>query len=215
MADDVGNGVCFARAGRALNDDAIIALQLLDDGHLLVVVRHGKVQLTRVVGPVAGRQPSKWDFRAPAHGVVARGHEALDDAWHRGGYFQLLLQAPNVLQENIARAFATKNDPAASNQQLIRGGGQAGPILGFNVSAGGVQVSHSRPQRGLKGAGIKRGQPAGAGFDDFFPEGLQLVDTGNFHLRVAVDLQFGLNVSRPDLQVKRQLVEVDAASLNQ
>ena len=207
--------MCFASAGRALNDDAIIALQLLDDGHLLVVVRHGEVQLTRVAGPVAGRQSPKWDFRTPAHGVVAGGDKALNDAWHRGRHLELLFQAPNVLQENIARAFAAKNDPAACYQQLVRGRGQAGPILGFNVSAGRVQVPHSRPQRGLKGAGIKRGQPAGAGFDDFLPEGFQLMDASNFHLRVAVDLQFGLNVSRPDLQVKRQLVEVDAASLDQ
>ena len=135
MADDVGDCVCFASAGRALNDDAIIALQLLDDGHLLIVVRHGEVQLARVAGTVAGRQPSKRDFRVPTHGVVAGGDKALNDPWYRGGHLELFFQAPNVLQENIARAFAAKNNPATCYQQLFRGGGQACPVLGFNVSA--------------------------------------------------------------------------------
>ncbi len=119
VTDDVGDGVCFSSARGALDHNAVVALQLLDDGHLLVVVRHGKVQLTSVLGAVTGRQATEGDFRASAHGVVPRSDKTLDDGRNRGGHFELLLQATDVFQQDVARTLATKDDPASCDQKLF------------------------------------------------------------------------------------------------
>ena len=48
MADDVGDGVGLASAGRALHHYPVMHFQQLDDLHLLVVVRLGEVQLVNL-----------------------------------------------------------------------------------------------------------------------------------------------------------------------
>ena len=108
MTDDVGNRVGFARARGALNDNAVIVRELLDDGDLLVVVGHREIQFEGGWRAVAGRQATEWLLRTNSNGVVTALNEAANDVRQFRGFLDRLLQAPDVLKEDVARTFATE-----------------------------------------------------------------------------------------------------------
>ena len=80
VADDVGNGVGFARARGALYDDTIIGVKLLNNGDLFVVVGHREEQLHCIRSCIAGRESSKRLLRLDANRRVPMLDEAANDA---------------------------------------------------------------------------------------------------------------------------------------
>ena len=215
VADDVGNGVGLARPGWPLHDHAIVGMQFLDDGDLLVVVGHGEEQLHGVGPTIAGRQASERLLGPDANCRVTVLDEAADDARQRGRFLDLLLKAPDVLQEDVAGTFAPKEHPGVRNLQLVARHRRSHVVGTHLIGTRRVKVPDGGFQRAVKGRRLERVDPVCAGGQCAAPERLQLTHAGQFHLGVAVRLQPRLDITRPNLEVERLLVERDFAGLHQ
>ena len=115
VADDVCNGMALAGAGRALHYHPVAGFQLLDDSHLLVVVRQGKEKLFGVGAGERGRQPSKrhCDFRLDLG--IPDLDKAPQNVGQAYGLSDFLLQPLNVLQEDVFRAPAGEEHPGVGD----------------------------------------------------------------------------------------------------
>jgi len=118
MADDVGNGVSLAGAWRALHHNPVVHLQQLNDLHLFVVVRLGKVQLMNL-GPRriatlgatdVGQTPERGQDYVLKH-AGRFGQDRLQRRWQFTDCLDLTFKTAQVFNKHIAVAGAGKQDP--------------------------------------------------------------------------------------------------------
>src|SRR5271165_1638986 len=104
MADDVGYGVSLTCSGRPLDGDAGCPLEILHDGHLLIVVGQWKVELFLALAAIGGAAARK---AAKSHGLIfdrligRRRYQRQRARRNVTTTLQLLLQALQVLEEIV------------------------------------------------------------------------------------------------------------------
>ena len=213
MTNDVGNCVSLAGTRRTLYDNAVIALQLLDDRHLLIVVWHREVELKGSRWAVAGGKAPKRLLRSHAYGRVTALNEAANDTRQARCRLDVFLQTPNVFEKNVTRALTRKQDPSVGYLELVTWRRRRDVIGTHLIGTRRVQMADGRLQYAVERRVFERVDAVSAGSQRTFPECLQLPNPRQLHLGVAIRLQSRLDVTRPNFQVKGLLVERNLARL--
>ena len=197
VADDVGDGVRLAGARRALHDHAIGALELLDDGDLLLVVGQRKVQLTRGLGaacarPRVARHAAKTQRLNLACLVAWRRHQHQRGAGQIVGLGDALLQTLNVLMQIIAGLGARKKHGRIRYDKLV-----LDRRIGLQIRVIGaafMQIARDKTRDRFVACGLERRQHLAA-FDQQLARAVFDVG-GQRHIAVGQRVEFKARTHR-------------------
>ncbi len=121
VADDIGDGVCLASPWRPLNRYTGSSPQPLHDGHLLVVIRQGEIQLLEFATRSrcsTSRQPTERD-RLKFDRLIGRlRHECERAFMDRAAPFELLLQTFEILEEIVDGPWSREQYPGVRYDEV-------------------------------------------------------------------------------------------------